>query len=74
MFCVQKCSQYAKEKNSDVCGSKMHAESAGVGIVKCGNKQAAEEIAFTERTADVRTGFPEAADSISGKQQHGKKQ
>lgn len=74
MFGVKKCRQHTKEKNGDVNGSKMYAESTGVGIVKCGNKQAAKEIAFAERTADVRTGFPEAADSISGKQQHGKKQ
>ena len=65
---VQKCRQHTEEKNGDICGSKMYAESAGVGIVKCGNKQAAKEIAFAERAADVRTGFPEAADSISGKQ------
>lgn len=74
VFGVQKCRQHTKEKNGYVSGSKMYAESAGVGIVKCGNKQAAKEIALAERTADMRTGFMEAADSISGKQQHGKKQ
>lgn len=51
----------------------MHAQSACIGVVKCGNKQAAQEITSAECIADMRAAFTKTA-GISGKQQRGKKQ